>query len=272
MAASTEAERAAGTRFGARTLLAFLSLTLVAVPFSLLLFLVEDRWRPLLRVDGGARDSLHEFALKHDWFVTAMKTVSFLGSSRVYVPLFTAIVVWLALRRSLRPALFVAVTMLGGWALNATVKVLVDRARPVLPDPVAHAGGMSFPSGHAQSAFVAASVLLLVFLPVLGGRRRIVAFAAAVAWVLLVGFSRVALGVHYVSDVLAGSVLGAAWVALMTAAFSMWRRERGLPPVEPSEGLEPEHAQRLTADESVGGDVGHRVPAESSATPPGRRR
>jgi undecaprenyl-diphosphatase len=250
MAASTEAENASRTRFGARAVLAFLSLALVAVPFSLLLFLVEDRWRPLLRVDGGARDSLHEFAVEHEWFVTAMKTVSFFGSSRIYVPLFTAIVVWLALRRLPRLALFVAATMLGSWALNATVKVLVDRARPVLPDPVAHAGGMSFPSGHAQSAFVAASVLLLVFLPVLHGRRP-VALAGAVVWVLLVGFSRVALGVHFVSDVLAAYVLGAAWVGLMTAAFGAWRRERGLPPVELSEGLEPEHAQRLTADDAM---------------------
>lgn len=249
MAARTDAEHDARTRFGARAVLAYVALALVAVPFSLLLFLVEDRWRPLLRLDAGARDSLNAFALEQHWFVTAMKTVSFIGSSRVYVPLFTALVVWLALRRVPRLAVFVAVTMLGSWALNATVKVLVDRARPVLPEPVAHAGGMSFPSGHAQSAFVAGSVLLLVFLPVLRGRRRVVAVGAAVAWALLVGFSRVALGVHYVSDVLAGFVLGAAWVSLTTALFSAWRRERGLPPVEPSEGLEPEDARLLDPGE-----------------------
>jgi membrane-associated phospholipid phosphatase len=52
--------------------------------------------------------------------------------------------------------------------------------------------------------------------------------------VLGIGFSRVALGVHYVSDVLAGYVLGAAWVAAMTAAFAAWRRERGQPQTQPT--------------------------------------
>ena len=98
---------------------------------------------------------------------------------------------------------------------------------------------MSFPSGHAQSAMVAASVLLLVFLPLLRGAWRWVAVGAAVVYVLAIGFARVTLGVHYVSDVLAGYVLGAAWVAAMIAAFNAWRRERGRPAADPAQGLEP---------------------------------
>jgi membrane-associated phospholipid phosphatase len=242
----TQRQRAgAEARFGVRAALAGLALALVAVPFSLLLFLVEDRWRPLLRIDRGARDELHAFALQHDGFVTAMKAVSFVGSARVYWVLFALVAAWLLHRGLRRLALFVVVTMLGSGLLNAVVKLAVDRARPVLPDPVAHASGLSFPSGHAQSSVVASTVLLLVFLPVLGGAWRAVAVAAAAVMVLAIGFSRVALGVHYVSDVMAGYVLGAAWVAATTAAFSVWRRERGRPPVDPSRGLEPEHARRL---------------------------
>ena len=147
---------------------------------------------------------------------------------------------WLAWWQRLpRLAAFVVVTMTGSMLLNSLVKLAVDRARPVLDDPVAHAGGMSFPSGHAQSAMVAASVLLLVFLPLLRGAWRWVAVGVAVAYVLAIGFARVTLGVHYVSDVLAGYVLGAAWVAAMIAAFNAWRRERGRPAADPAEGLEP---------------------------------
>jgi undecaprenyl-diphosphatase len=216
------------------------ALLLVAVPFGLLLFLVEDSWRPLVRIDGGARDDLHAVALRHDGLVSALKVLSTIGSAAVYIPLFAAVAAWLAWSQRLpRLAAFVVVTMTGSTLLNALVKLAVDRARPVLDDPVAHAAGMSFPSGHAQSAMVAASVLLLVFLPLLRGAWRWVAVVAAVVYVLAIGFARVTLGVHYVSDVLAGYVLGAAWVAAMIAAFNAWRRERGRPAADPAEGLEP---------------------------------
>ena len=216
------------------------ALLLVAVPFGLLLFLVEDSWRPLVRMDGGARDDMHAVALRHDGLVSALKLLSTIGSAVVYVPLFAAVAAWLVWWQRLpRLAAFVVVTTAGSTLLNALVKLAVDRARPVLDDPVAHAGGMSFPSGHAQSAMVAASVLLLVFLPLLRGAWRWVAVGVAVAYVLAIGFARVTLGVHYVSDVLAGYVLGAAWVAAMIAAFNAWRRERGRPAADPAQGLEP---------------------------------
>jgi undecaprenyl-diphosphatase len=216
------------------------------VPFGLLLFLVEDRWRPLLALDDGARDGLHRYALHHHWLVTAAKALSTIGSAPVYVVLFAAVAGWLVWRRLGRLALFVVVTPVGSSVLNAVVKLAVDRSRPVLPDPVAHANGMSFPSGHAQSATVAAAVLLLVFLPALRGAWRPAAVVIALVYVAAIGFARVALGVHYVSDVLAGYALGAAWVAAMTASFSAWRRERGRPGVDPRRGLEPEHVGALS--------------------------
>ena len=232
--------RRADARFGARAVFVGAALLLVAVPFGLLLFLVEDSWRPLVRIDGGARDDLHAVALDHDGLVSALKTLSTIGSAVVYIPLFAAVAAWLAWWQRLpRLAAFVVVTMTGSTLLNALVKLAVDRARPVLDDPVAHAAGMSFPSGHAQSAMVAASVLLLVFLPLLRGAWRWVAVGVAVVYVLAIGFARVTLGVHYVSDVLAGYVLGAAWVAAMIAAFNAWRRERGRPAADPAQGLEP---------------------------------
>ena len=241
---------AADTRFGARALAGIAALTLVTVPFGLLLFLVQDRWDPLLDVDEAARDGMHAFAVAHGWFVALARTVSFLGSAWVGVPLFALVAGWLLHRRLPRLALFVVVTVAGSAVLNAVVKVLVDRARPILPDPVAHASGFSFPSGHAQSAVVWVGVLLLVFAPMLRGRRRVVAIAAGVCWVLAVGFARVSLGVHYVSDVLAGYVLGTAWVIAMAAAFNAWRVERGHRPVEPSEGLEPDLGSHPTARRS----------------------
>jgi undecaprenyl-diphosphatase len=80
-------------------------------------------------------------------------------------------------------AAFVVVTVGASPILNSLAKRAVDRSRPVFPEPVAHAGGSSFPSGHAQNATVAAGVLLIVFLPALRGRRRTAALLAALVWV-----------------------------------------------------------------------------------------
>lgn len=235
-------------RFGTRALLAAGALVLVAVPFAMLLFLVEGKWRPLERADAGVRDDLHGYAVDHHPFVTAMRLLSDVGSAPVYLTAFAVIIGWLLHRRLPRLAAFVAVTVVGSSLLNQVVKMAVDRARPVLPDPVAHANGMSFPSGHAQAAVVAYSVLLLVFLPVLRGAWRPVVVSVAVLTVLAIGFSRVALGVHYVTDVVAGYVLGAAWVAAMTAAFNTWRADRGQRRTQPlEEGLEPEAGPQLDA-------------------------
>ena len=218
------AGRAEG-RFGMRALLVAIALALVAVPFGLLLFLVQDKWSPLLRADSGARDDLHRYAVHHGPFVTAMRVLSFIGSTTVWLAVFAAVVAWLLWRRLPRLALFVVVTVAGSSVLNQVVKQAVHRARPILPDPVAHANGMSFPSGHAQAALVGSAVVVLVFLPLLQGAWRTVAVAAAALLTIGIGFSRVALGVHFVSDVLAGYVLGAAWVIAMTAAFNALRRE-----------------------------------------------
>jgi len=138
-----------------------------------------------------------------------------------WVVVWALTVAWLLWHRLPRLALFVVVTAAGSVVLNALVKESVHRLRPVLADPVAHAQGLSFPSGHAQSAIVGYSLLLLVYLPGLSGAWRRVAVAGAVLMVLAIGFSRVALGVHYVSDVWAGYVLGAAWLAAMVAAFDV---------------------------------------------------
>jgi undecaprenyl-diphosphatase len=223
------------------------ALVLVAVPFALLLLLVEDRWSPLADADGGARDSLHTYALSHRGFAMGMQVISDSGSALAWQLVFAGVVLWFLWRRRFRLALFVAVTAVGSSLLNTVVKGAVHRARPVVNQPLVHEPGLSFPSGHAQAAIVGYAVLLLVFLPVLSGIWRRAAVLVAVLMVAAIGFSRVALAAHYVSDVLAGYVLGAAWVAAMTALFSVWRVERGQAPVDPSAGLEPEQGNRVAA-------------------------
>lgn len=228
-----------------RASLAALALGLVAIPFALVLLLVEDNWGPLSAADKGARDSLHHYALDHPAFVALMRFLSDSGSAVAWQAVLVVVVVYLLVRRLRRLAAFVAVTSIGSSLLNSGVKLLVHRERPVVDQPFLTEPGASFPSGHAQAAMVGYGVLLLVFLPLLDGVWRRVALGAAAVMVLGIGFSRVALAAHYISDVVAGFVLGLAWLAAMTALFSAWRVQRGRSRVEPAEGLEPEQAERL---------------------------
>lgn len=209
------------SRRDVRVVLAAVSLALLTVPFGLTVLLVEDRWAPLLRVDDGARDSLHGYVLTHPGFLAAMRLISGSGSAAAWIVVLTLVAAWLLWRRLPRLVVFVVITAAGSSLLNVLVKTAVHRLRPVVTHPVALAHGLSFPSAHAQAAVVGYAVLLLVFLPILQGAWRRCAVTCAVVAVSAIGFSRVALGVHYVTDVAGGYVLGAAWVAAMMAVFNV---------------------------------------------------
>ncbi|MFD4636920.1 phosphatase PAP2 family protein [Lentzea sp. NPDC058436] len=198
------------TRVAAAVRPATVSLIATAL-FAILLVLVLTAWSPLMTADIAVLNGLHAHALKHPAFVATMKTISNAGSAPVYTVLFTGITAWLLYRRRFRQATFVAVAEIGGGLLNSLLKFLVHRPRPLVLDPVAQASGLSFPSGHAQSAAVAATVLLVVFAGELNRAGRFASYYLAVLAVGFVGFSRVALSVHYVSDVLAGFCAGIAW-------------------------------------------------------------
>lgn len=121
---------------------------------------------------------------------------------------------WVARRRDLPSrALWGVVTLLASWGTSTAVKLVVQRARPVLEDPLAHASGFSFPSGHAAGAVAAGAVLTVVGWPLLGRRARAVVPAAAALVVVLTAADRVLLGVHHPSDVVAGAALAGAVVA-----------------------------------------------------------
>ncbi len=231
-------------RYGLRVTLFAVAFLLVAIPFGLLLDQVQDNGS-LIRLDTSAARYLHDRVRQSDDLVRELKILTFFGSPLWFYIIVTPAVVWVWRRGHSRLAVFLVVTTLGGGLLDTIVKEAVGRPRPSLVDPVATAHGKSFPSGHAMSSTVAYGSLLLVFLPAIGRRYRPLVFAGAVVLVLAIGFSRLALGVHYITDVIGGYVLGLAWLAASTAAFSTWRVERGGPPVDPMEGLEPEAAADL---------------------------
>lgn len=224
-------------RFGLRAGLAFIALLIVAVPFGAIVLLLRAKAGWLERIDLHTADALHTFDEKHAGFVTAMRVITNSGAPLTWIIVLALVTLWLLIRRRYRLAIFVAVTGLGSSLLNDTIKMLVGRTRPILANPIATATGKSFPSGHTQSAIVGYGILLLIFLPYLSRRWRPAVSVVAGLLVLLIGFSRIALGVHYVSDVVGALLIGSAWLLALTAAFSAWRQDRNLPATHPTEGL-----------------------------------
>jgi len=196
------------------------ALTAVAL-FGVLTLLVVTSPKALLNVDASVTGALHAYAITHTGFTRAMQAVSDIGSGVTWWIVLAGVSAWLAWNRRARLSLFVIATGVGGSLINALIKSAVNRARPTFPDPVSLAAGRSFPSGHTQSAVVGCGILLIVFLPRVIPAVRIGVVAAAAIVVGLIGFSRVALGVHYPSDVVGGVLVGLAWLYVMATAFQV---------------------------------------------------
>jgi membrane-associated phospholipid phosphatase len=130
-----------------------------------------------------------------------------------------AVIGWLLWRRQQRAELATLVLALpGAMLLNVALKHLFQRQRPVLPDAVLFLDTYAFPSGHAAgTAVLYAFAALLAVRHLQHPAARVAAAACAVFMLLLVCWSRVYLGVHHPSDVLAGAAVGLLWLALCRA-------------------------------------------------------
>ena len=231
---------AADERFGVR-LGAGLVVTLVAaVAFALLLLLVRAGWAPLRNLDAGTAEAFNRIDATHPQLVKAAEVVSDVFDPNVFRVALTVIALVYLIRGERHHAAWLVVTVFGGGALGFALKEIVRRARPALPDPVSTAPGLSFPSGHALGASIGCCLLLLIALRLLPSGGRIAAVIAAALIVGSVALARVVLGVHFVSDVLAGISLGIGWVAVTTWAYIGWRRETGQPVERPADVGTPE--------------------------------
>jgi membrane-associated phospholipid phosphatase len=170
---------------------------------------------PMTRIDdavtlflaGNRRPWLTDAML---WIADAHETVKLLA--------FTVLVAMWRFWRGDRQSLRLLAVVPAGMLLNVALKHLFQRPRPALPEPLVHLVTFSYPSGHAAASTVFYGALVaLVFARVRSPALRAMAAVAGSLMVLLVCFSRVYLGAHYLSDVIAGVAVGTACLVLFLA-------------------------------------------------------
>lgn len=160
------------------------------------------------------------------WMLEAIRDITALGSFSVLGALVLGVVLHLVFTGSRRTAILVAVSVVGGSALSTLLKLLFDRPRPDLTGAV-EVFSSSFPSSHATvSAVVYLTIGVILAERAKTWPARLLYFFGAILLTGAVGFSRLYLGVHFPTDILAGWSLGAAW-ALICLIASHALRSRG---------------------------------------------
>lgn len=170
------------------------------------------------RPDGstGFDRSITSWFVDHraSWLTTVARALSTIGSQKVLIPLVAVVAIVLVARRALRPALLLVVLWAGALELYTLAKHFVGRPRPPMHLWLTSVTSTAFPSGHATQSLSTYAALALVSAAVVSAPRR-PALAVAAVIAAGVGWSRVYLGVHWATDVLAGWLAAACWVALV---------------------------------------------------------
>lgn len=186
--------------------------------------LAEDiaNGEPLTQTDVRFSNWLHVHATP--WLTKVLLAITHLHST-IGITIMTLIIcVILWRRRSRYWIIKLCVTIYGGMLLNRWLKEVFHRARPHFDDPLLSLTTYSFPSGHTMAATVFYGALCVFLISkVRGLQRRVLIVLASLLMISLVGFSRIYLGVHYLTDVIGAMIEGVAWLTICFTAFEMIR-------------------------------------------------
>jgi membrane-associated phospholipid phosphatase len=164
--------------------------------------------------DAVTRDFVHQFASPT---VTAtMRGISFIGSSLFLSTASIAMFIWFMSRHWRRDAWLFGITMIGAGVLNTTLKLTFRRPRPVPFFDLLTPHSYSFPSGHSLASFCFFGALATILSARINNQKiRVTVWTVAAVIVFLIGLSRIYLGVHYTTDVVAGFTAALIWVSVV---------------------------------------------------------
>ena len=167
-----------------------------------------------VRLDPG----ITRFLVEHrtDWLNAVMRNVTWLGSNAALIPLIAALMIFLAVfRRNIWGSLLAALALAGADLLYNVIKPIVERPRPPVAIHLVEVSSFSFPSGHATAVTACFGMAAALLAARRSLRVKALAGVGAAIVIVLVGFSRIYLGVHWFTDVVAGVALGGLWLCVL---------------------------------------------------------
>jgi len=179
------------------------------VIYALLWLGYAQNWMWLTRADAWALQPMHRLGVAHPGWVSAWNVFCTVLGDNAFRLLALVVIVVALVRRHVRIAIFLLISVEFSALVTQIAKTLADRPRPITAMVATH--GTSFPSGHALGVTVAVLALLTVALPMVGASWRRWLVALGIAIILAIGAGRVVLNVHQLSDVIAGWALGYAY-------------------------------------------------------------
>jgi membrane-associated phospholipid phosphatase len=172
---------------------------------------VRSSFGPQLRLDAAVSEALYAGDHRAAALDDLLTVLTAPGLSWVRFVVFLPVLAWLVRRRLWWTAAWVVTAVVLVAPLTTALKVFFGRIRPPFEEGGARYESLSFPSGHSSGIATLVAVALILAWPLLSARARRWTLAAGIALVLLVGLTRMWLGVHFLSDVVGGWSLGLAW-------------------------------------------------------------
>ena len=186
--------------------------------------------------DDATRAAVHQLASPA--MTTAMRGISFLGSMLFLTIATAAVITLFALRKWGREAKLFAITMIGASLLNISLKLAFKRSRPAPFFDLLPPESYSFPSGHALTSCCFFGAFAAIVTARIKSRRvRLIVWTLSTTMFLLIGFSRIYLGVHYTTDVIAGFAAALIWILVVRFVEMQLRRRRRRAPADREESL-----------------------------------
>ena len=185
--------------------------------------------------DEATRAAIHQLA--SPLLTTIMRWISFAGSTLALTIGTIIVVVRFAMLKWGREAKLFAITMVGAGLLNITLKLAFKRPRPVPFFNLTAPETYSFPSGHALTSACFFGALAAILTARVKSRRfRIITWVVCTLMFVLIGFSRIYLGVHHTTDVIAGFAAALIWILVVRFVETELARRKRIKPAADSRG------------------------------------